>query len=272
MCEFLAGCCFSNIITLIFQLSPHDCYRVLQIQSLWQERRCAEEEGEVGQVGFDRGRYAGELDLDGDLPPIFEDGAMHLTDRGGRDRCTVKLGKQVGLPVGTEFVAEDLVHLPVGHVVGVGLDLVQDLLDFGREHVVVCVCVCVCVGLSGVRCSEEEDVPWIDMNWPNFNAAPLMRPSVETSRLIFASLINTLPPLFSPLFPAVDRRIDSDAAPHESDAASAATVVGNIPCQWLLGERAGTGAGEELTAIVEKTAESGSRYSGRTQDHRGLCQ
>lgn len=141
VCEFLAGCCFPNIITLIFQLSPHDCYRVLQIQSLWQERRCAEEEGEVGQVGFDGGRYAGELDLDGDLPPIFEDGAMHLTDRGGRDRCTVKLGKQVGLPVGTEFVAEDLVHLPVGHVVGVGLDLVQDLLDFGREHVVVCVWV-----------------------------------------------------------------------------------------------------------------------------------
>lgn len=92
-------------------------------------------------------------------------------------------------------------------------------------------------------CGKKEDVPWIDMNWPNFNAAPLMRPRVETSRLIFASLINTLPPLFSPPFPAVDRRIDSDAAPHESDAASAATVVGNIPCQWLLGERAGTGGG-----------------------------
>lgn len=65
------------------------------------------------------------------------------------------------------------------------------------------------------------DGPWIDMNWPSFNAAPLIRPRVETSRLIFASLINTLPLLFPP----VDRRMDSDAAPHESDAASAVGTV-----------------------------------------------
>lgn len=57
------------------------------------------------------------------------------------------------------------------------------------------------------------------MNWPNFNAAPLIRPRVDTSRLIFASLINTLPLLL--LLPVADRRIDSDAAPTESDAASA---------------------------------------------------
>lgn len=138
VCEFLAGRCFPDIIALIFELSAHDCDRVLQIESLWQEGRGAEEEGEVGQVGFDRGRDAGELDLDGDLPAVFEDGAMHLADRGGGDRCTVKLGKQVGLPVGAELVAEDFVHLPVGHVVGVGLDLVQHLFDFGGEHVVVC--------------------------------------------------------------------------------------------------------------------------------------
>lgn len=81
---------------------------------------------------------------------------MHLTDRGGRDRCTVKLGKQVGLPVGTEFVAEDLVHLPVGHVVGVGLDLVQDLLDFGREHVVVCVCGWVKRGCDVARKKKKK--------------------------------------------------------------------------------------------------------------------
>lgn len=65
---------------------------------------------------------------------------------------------------------------------------------------------------------EEEDGPWIDMNWPSFNAAPLMRPRVDTRRLILASLINTLAlPLLPPV---VDRRIDSDAAPIESDAAS----------------------------------------------------
>lgn len=85
-------------------------------------------------------------------------------------------------------------------------------------------------------CDEEEgrtvmkgrmkgrDGPWIDMNWPSFNAAPLIRPRVDTSRLIFASLINTL--VLPLLPPVVDRRIDSDAAPIESDAASA----------WLRGE------------------------------------
>lgn len=75
-----------------------------------------------------------------------------------------------------------------------------------------------CQGVCNRR--ERTDGPWIDMNWPNFNAAPLIRPRVDTSRLIFASLINTLPPL-PLLLPLVDRRIDSDAAPIESDAASA---------------------------------------------------
>lgn len=69
------------------------------------------------------------------------------------------------------------------------------------------------------RTDGRTDGPWIDMNWPSFNAAPLMRPRVDTRRLILASLINTLAlPLLPPV---VDRRIDSDAAPIESDAASA---------------------------------------------------
>lgn len=125
LCEFLTGGCFPNVITLIFELSPHHCYRVLEIEPLGQEGRCAEEEGEVGQVGFDGRRHARELDLDSHLLACrFQRRAVDLPNRGGCDRCSLKLGEQGCLPVGTEFFAEDLVHLPVGHVVGVRLDLV----------------------------------------------------------------------------------------------------------------------------------------------------
>lgn len=94
-----------------------------------------------------------------------------------------------------------------------------------RFPAAACGCLSICIEMAFVRVCvtgerERTDGPWIDMNWPNFNAAPLIRPRVDTSRLIFASLINTLPPL-PLLLPLVDRRIDSDAAPIESDAASA---------------------------------------------------
>lgn len=125
VCEFLTGGCFPDIITLIFQLSPHHGNRVLEIEPLWQEGRCAEEEGQVGQVGFNGRRHAGELDLDGHpLARRLQRRAVDLPDRGGCDRCPLELGEQGCLPVGTEFFPEDLVHLPVGHVVGVRLDLV----------------------------------------------------------------------------------------------------------------------------------------------------
>jgi hypothetical protein len=55
------------------------------------------------------------------------------------------------------------------------------------------------------------------MNWPSFNAAPRIRPSVATNRRTFASDMKTLPVPPRP----VDRRMDSEAAPKDNDAASA---------------------------------------------------
>jgi hypothetical protein len=62
------------------------------------------------------------------------------------------------------------------------------------------------------------DLPWILMNCPSFNAAPRIRPRVETSLRILASLINTLLP---EAVPPVDLLRPSEAAPHPIDAARA---------------------------------------------------
>lgn len=57
------------------------------------------------------------------------------------------------------------------------------------------------------------------MNWPSFNAAPLILVRLDTSRRTLASDMNTLLPWVPP--PTAVRRIDSDAAPQDNEAASA---------------------------------------------------
>lgn len=84
------------------------------------------------------------------------------------------------------------------------------------------------------------------MNWPNFNAAPRIRPKVDTSRLIFASLMNMLP-LAS--VPPVVRFKDSEAAPQLNDAAKAADQYDAL-CE--IGEEKTT-----LTAVVEQATYTG---------------
>jgi len=64
------------------------------------------------------------------------------------------------------------------------------------------------------------------MNCPSFNAAPRIRPRVETSLRILASLINTLLP---EAVPPVDLLRPSEAAPQPMDAARAGSQREN-PC------------------------------------------
>lgn len=64
------------------------------------------------------------------------------------------------------------------------------------------------------------------MNCPSFSAAPLILVRLDTSRRTLASDMKTLLPC--ELLPPAVRRIDSLAAPHDRDAASAS-------CQPLAG-------------------------------------
>jgi hypothetical protein len=82
------------------------------------------------------------------------------------------------------------------------------------------------------------------MNWPNFSAAPLIRPNVDTNLLILASLMNTLPVALLP--PAVRRR-PSEAAPIPIDAARA---------KYQRESHSSLGV-EKLTSIVEESANPG---------------
>ena len=51
---------------------------------------------EQRDVGLDLSRRARTLHLDGDLPPVRQRGAMHLSDRGGGDRRLVELREELG--------------------------------------------------------------------------------------------------------------------------------------------------------------------------------
>src|SRR5215207_2996330 len=61
-----------------------------------QTRDRAEDGFQSGEVGFDQGRNAGVLDLDGDLPPVREPGAVYLRDRSGGNRFPFELGEDLG--------------------------------------------------------------------------------------------------------------------------------------------------------------------------------
>ena len=65
------------------------------------------------------------------------------------------------------------------------------------------------------------------MNCPSFSAAPRILVRLDTSRRTLASDMNTLLPCELP--PAV-RRIDSDAAPHDNEAARAAMSALSMSC------------------------------------------
>lgn len=63
------------------------------------------------------------------------------------------------------------------------------------------------------------------INCPSFNAAPRICDSFATSRLIFASVIITEPVLAASPSDDVDRRIISEAAPYDMEAAKPASQL-----------------------------------------------
>lgn len=101
------------------------------------------------------------------------------------------------------------------------------------------------------RAKGGEGSPCMLMNCPSFNAAPRIWESLETRRLMLASVIITDESSWDP---APLRRRTSDAAPYPSDAASPVELgLRSLLCN----------KGSFCTSVVEQPPNSRGGYLGR---------
>ncbi len=87
---------------------------------------------EQREVGVDLARRVGPLHLDRDAVPVRQDGAVHLADRGRRDRPLLELDEEL-LELEPELALDDLAHRGERHGPHVVLEPAQ-LGDDVRRH------------------------------------------------------------------------------------------------------------------------------------------
>ena len=99
-----------------------------------QEPRIAQQRRDIVDIGVDAGRDARILDLDRQFAPGFQRGAVHLPDRGRRDRTHVEPREPLA-PVAAPGPGQHLVELPGRHDVRLLAQPRQDRGQFRRQHV-----------------------------------------------------------------------------------------------------------------------------------------
>lgn len=111
------------------------------------------------------------------------------------------------------------------------LNAAEDFVDFGGQDVRVWL-----ADQKEMRAGERETMecaPCMLMNCPSFSAAPRILESLDTKRVIFASVIMTDCVLSTS--DVVERRKSSEAAPYESDAARPiTTLLANIEAKGVV--------------------------------------
>ena len=91
-------------------------------------------QAQLAEVGIDRTRHVGILQLAGDVGAVVQARAMHLTETGRGGGFVAEAG-ELRLPVGAEFACHATAHEIPAHRRGVGLELREFRGVFGGKRV-----------------------------------------------------------------------------------------------------------------------------------------
>ncbi len=125
---------FLNVVRFLRKLALGFAGDRVDIEIERQQVEQPEQGGYVVDVAGDRACYAWVLDLEREVAPIAGASAVHLPDRGGRERLIVELRK-ARLPALPQFAPEDPVQLRGRHRRSPRAQYGQRLRKLGRQHI-----------------------------------------------------------------------------------------------------------------------------------------
>ena len=132
-CKLRLAAGFAQIVGFFVQLPFGLGQERRHIQMGRQQARHAQQRAHVVHVAGNALAYAGVLHLDGQWPPVFGGGAVHLADGGRGDGGEAELRK-ARIPACAPGGRQHLIHLPNGHGFGVRAQARQDLAQLGRQQ------------------------------------------------------------------------------------------------------------------------------------------